>query len=292
MTIASLVQQRADRFFGVPRFTHATSEGPVDVPILYYEASNVVAVFHASRAGAERVLEGTGLAPQLSADGSALAALSFYEYRRTTVGVYNEVGTAILATPLGARRSRLGLAELLAPTNWRTGGAYVVDLPVTTAAANAAGREIWGYPKFVTDISFRLAKREFESTVWDPRNSDRDARGRIVTVGGRLGPGLPAPPMGIVTYSMLDGALLKTRIEVRGRARLHAPGSVRLDIGPSSHPMAQNLRTLGLEGAHARIVVETDHFRSRLPAGFVVMRGASPGPQAQRGALKHPQGAP
>lgn len=270
MTMASLLEQRADRFFGVARTKRTTSEGPVDLPILYYDASNVVAIFRASRAGAVRLLDGTGLAPQLGADGGALAALSFYEYRRTTIGSYNEVGTAIFATPLGAPRSRLRLAELLAPTDWRTGGVYIVDLPVTTPAANAAGREIWGYPKFVTDISFRLAGREFESTVWDPGTSDHGARSWIVKLGGRLGPGLPAPPMGIVTYSVLDGAPLKTRIDVRGRARVHAPGSVHLEIGPSRHRMAESLRALGLEGTHPKVVVETDRFRSRLPAGVPV----------------------
>jgi hypothetical protein len=267
MTMAMRLERHADRFFDVPRTTRATSEGPVELPIFYYDVSNVVALFRASRAGAERLLAGTGLVPQLGADGSAIAALSFYEYRRTTVGVYNEVGTAVLAMPRGARPPRLGLADMFTPTAWRTAGAYVVDLPVTTAAANAAGREIWGYPKFVTDISFRLRGREVETTVWDPGSPAGGPRTRIVTLAGRLGPGLPAPPMGIVTYTVLDGSLLRTCIDVRGMVRVHAPGSARLEVGPSTHRMAENLRTLGLAEACPSMVVETDRFQSRLPPG-------------------------
>ena len=35
-------------------------------------------------------------------------------------------------------------------------GIWVVDLPVTTKEAQAAGIELWGYPKYVTDIETRF----------------------------------------------------------------------------------------------------------------------------------------
>jgi hypothetical protein len=274
MTLAELLPEsrgfrlsRGSRFFDVPSATRSTSEGAVALPILYHDVSNVMALFRASREGAERLLEGTGLSPQLAPDGEALAALSFYEYRQTSIGPYNEVGTALLVRPRGARRSPLGIAEMLAPPRWRKGGAYVVDLPVTTAAAHAAGREIWGYPKFVTDISFRLAGREIACDVLEPEGARHGRRERIVALRGRLGPGLPAPSMDIVTFSILGQTHLRTVIDVRGRAKVHTPGSVRLEVGPSRHGMAENLRTLGLGGARPSLVIETSRFQSRLPAG-------------------------
>jgi hypothetical protein len=274
MTLADLLPERrgarflrGERFFDVPRTTRSTSEGAVALPILYHEVANVVALFHVSRDGAEGLLEGTGLAPQLAPDGRALAALSFYEYRRTSIGPYNEVGTTLLVRPQGARPSRLGIAEMFAPPRWRKGGAYVVDLPVTTAAASAAGREIWGYPKFITDISFRLAGRELACSVFDPDSAPQGQRERILALRGRLGPGLPAPPMGIVTFSVLDRMLWRTDIDVRGSVMVHTPGSVQLEVGPSRHRMAENLRTLGLTGTRPILVIETERFQSRLPAG-------------------------
>lgn len=261
-----------DAFFRVPRTTRETSGGPVELPILYYDASNVVAVFRASRAGAERLLEGTGYEPQLGPGGSATVALSFYEYRRTSVGVYSEVGTAVLAVPRGARQPRLGIAEMLAPARWRTAGAFVVDLPVTTPIACAAGREIWGYPKFVTDISFRLRKRDFESVVYEPGGGGLGSVAtapRIVSVSGHLGPGLPAPPLAVVTYTVLDGVQVKTYIDVRGTVSVRAPGSVTLEVGASEHRMARNLRVLGLGEGKVRpsLVIATDSFQSVLPDG-------------------------
>ncbi len=254
-----------ERFFRGPRTRATTSEGPVDLPIHYYDVSNVVGVFRASRAGAQVLVEGAGLEPALLRDGSAVVGLSFYEYRDTSVGVYNEVGTGVFAVRLGDRRPRLGLAELFLPPRWRASGAYVVDLPVTTAAACAAGREIWGYPKFVTEIPFRLQGREVDASVRDPATG-----GRIVTLSGRMGPGVPAPPMDLVTFTTLDGALLRTHVTVRGRVTLHAPGTVRLSVGPSTHRMAANLRTLGLEDARPMLVVRTDRFQLLLPAGAQV----------------------
>jgi hypothetical protein len=279
--------KRDDRFFDVPRTARLTTIGRVELPILYYEASNVVALFRASRAGAERLLDRTGLVPQVDRRGDAIVALSFYDYRRTSIGPYREVGTALLALPRGVRQPRLGVAEMLTPARWRTSGAYVVDLPVTTPAACAAGREIWGYPKFVTDISYETGRRDFAGVVFEPVAGpavDRAGARRIVTLRGGLGPGLAAPPLGVVTYSVLGDRSIRTTVTVRGRVHLRPAASLRLEVGPSGHPMAENLRTLGLsegqDGSRPGIVFETDRFQSILPAGVSAPMAPEPAARA------------
>jgi hypothetical protein len=252
----------ADRFFDVPRTPHRTSEGPVELPILYYDVSNVIVLFHARLAGLRAALEGTGLEPVLVSPLHGVVGLSFYEYRRTTVGVYNEVGTAIFCVRAGERNDPRALAELLHRPSERRVGTYVVDLPVTTAAANAAGRELWGYPKFVTPITFRLDGREVDTAVRGPQGD-----GEICRLAGRFGRGVPAPPLSLVTYSRLDGALVRTNIDVRGRVMVRAPGSVRLCVGASTHGMAERLRALGLDGARPMLSMVTDRFQSILHEG-------------------------
>ncbi len=250
------------RFFRVPHTLHQTSEGAVELPISYYDVTNVVAMFWGDRAGAERILADRGLTLAFARGDVALVALSFYEYRRTTVGVYNEVGVAVFCVPRGQRPSWLGAAELYAPLAWRRVGAYVVDLPVTTAAANAAGRELWGYPKFVTEIPFELAGRAVRSCVLDP-----DDGSSICELRGTIGRGVPAPPMSLVTYTRLHGALIRTHVDVRGMVEACRPGSVRLRVGDSAHRMAANLRSLGLDSATPIGVLVTDRFQSLLHAG-------------------------
>ncbi|MFU8805859.1 MAG: acetoacetate decarboxylase family protein [Bradymonadaceae bacterium] len=257
-----MTNARDHAFFDVPRMPYRTSLGVVDLPILYYDVTNVVALFEASRAGVDELLEGTGLCAGLVQGDTATVGLSFYEYRDSSVGSYNEVGTALLAVREGQRRPMLKIAELLRSPRRRTLGAYVVDLPVTTELACAGGREIYGYPKFVTDISFLRRGRDFRSAVLDP---DGDAA--ICELAGKMGMGVPSPPLSLMTYTLLDGALLRTHVDVRGRSWTHAPGSMQLDVGPSDHPMARNLRTLGLDGARPTVVMATDRFQSLLHAG-------------------------
>ena len=86
-----------------------------------------------------RNLRGTALVAVSQEDGKAVVVVYCIEYRITDIGPYNEVGLTVLA---GAPGDPI-------PAN------YVVDLPVTTAVANRAGREIWGYNKFVAAIDVR-----------------------------------------------------------------------------------------------------------------------------------------
>jgi hypothetical protein len=251
-----------DEFFRGPRTVHHTSAGLVDLPIEYHDASNVIALFEADALGAAGLLEGTGLEPSIVRGGRALVGLSFYEYRRTTVGVYNEVGTAIFAHKRGEGSRLSGLAELLRAPRRRRVGAWVVDLPVTTHAADAAGRELWGYPKFVTPIDFVLAERRVRSVVHDPSGA-----GDIVTLAGTMGLSVRVPALSLMTYSQLDGALVRTHIDVRAPTRAHRHGDVTLRIGDSSHRMAENLRTLGLDGAAPKALLVTERFQSLLHAG-------------------------
>lgn len=257
-----------DRFFEVPRSTAQTSAGQVDLPILYFEVSNVVAYTAMDASAARALLEDTPWRPVLLPTGHAVGGISFYAYRRTSIGPYHEVGVALAVTPRSAEPLRLPLLDLVTPSVRRTVGFHVLDLPVTTEIANAAGRELWGLPKFVTDLPFRLEAGRlggrFEGRVADP-----DGGPDIVRLSGRLLPGLPAPGLDLVLYSRRDDAPLRTVVDVSAPSRLAAGAGLRLTVGASAHPMARRLRRLGVEG-RPLLVQYTDRFRSRLNAGVVV----------------------
>lgn len=252
-------------FFRVARTPFHTSEGTVDLPILYYDVTNVVALFTAPRSEVAALLDGTGLEPGFTIGGDALVALSFYEYRRTTIGPYNEVGLATFAKRRGQNGGLFPATDLFGNPDRRDVGAFVIDLPVTTGAAWAAGRELWGYPKFVAPISVHLNGRSFDGAISAP-----EGRASIASVAGTLGPSLPAPPLSLMLYSLLEGRMLRTNVHVRGTTRVHAPGTCRLSVGASDHPMAERLRRLVLDGAKPLLVLVTDDFQSRLHAGVLV----------------------
>lgn len=256
-----------DPFFAHPRTTLPTSEGEVDFPILYLDTSILVAGFWVDAAAAAACIKGQGLRLAMTLGSRAMMMLAFYNYRVTTVGPYNEVGIAIPVVPENSpagTRWMQALTDVDSPR--RDLGYYVVHLPVTTAAANAAGREAWGLPKFVTPIDFMLQGNDVAMRVRNPERPDAPGAA-ICELSGRMGLGVPGPSIGVVLYSQLDGQKLRSTVNVRGGGDLHLPGSLRLNVGSSVHPMARTLRELGLDGARPVWLSATHKFQSRLNLG-------------------------
>jgi len=256
-----------DPFFAVPTTTHTTSAGKVDLPILYYDGSNVVALFAAEADAVAAHLDGTGLEPALHIGTKPAIALALYEYRQTAIGSYNEVGVAIPVYPKGKGTALplAGWTQLFRRPDQREQGMYIIDLPVTTQIACAAGREFWGYPKFVTPISFTLGGGRLSCCVEDPEDGST-----IMEISGAAVSSLPVPALPLVLYSMRDGELVRATVEPRGGMRAHLPSGMRLKVGSSHHRMAENLRDLGLDGARPIAVLSTTRFQSRLNAGVPI----------------------
>ncbi len=252
-----------DPFFQYPATTFTSSEGDVQLPILYYDTSDFVAMFWVDFEAAASVIQETDLDLVRYRGNKALAALAFFEYRNTTVGVYNEVVVALAVLPKGEPQPAWPLLSLYRDPDKRQIGLHIIDLPVTTQAACAAGREIWGYPKFVTPISFEHTRSRFEGRVEDPESGES-----IVALTGKPGLGLASPPMSPVLYSRSHAdVLLRAVINVRGWVSGCLGGSMKVRIGSSQHGMAQRLRSLGLQGAAPFLVQHTDAFQSRMNAG-------------------------
>jgi len=251
-------------FFDVPRTTTYTSQGRVDLPMLFYDVS----VRHLNYfVGYNRVLpklEGTGMVPCKFFNGKALVSLIFYNYRDVSIGGYDEVTITIVVRPLALKDPKIYVTNFLKKKGekWNNIGAYVLEMPVTIPAARAAGREIWGYPKFVTKIPYKLAGNYFEFEVLDP-----DTQESIVSVKGAMGAGISMPAFDLVTYSNLNDSILKTIIDVDGNYKTCMNKGVTLKAGSSKHGMAKNVRDLGLENIQPFAIQTCDSYRTRLNAG-------------------------
>lgn len=257
-----------DPFFQVPRTEFRTREGTVELPILYYDATALYAFFLPERTRVEALLAGTGLVPALTVGNRALAAMACFEYRDTSVGVYNEVGLAVAVCRDGEQLALNGWRDLLATLQQpeaRHVAFHILDLPVTSAAANAAGREIWGYPKFVTDIPFSLKGRAFDCSVMLPGTHIP-----VMQLAGRLGPSVPVGPLSLTLLSFRDADLVRATVNARGACRLALPGSIRLSAHDNKHSLGQHLHALGLDGAAPVAVMWTHAFQSRLNEGVTL----------------------
>lgn len=254
-----------DPFFQYPLSSVGTSQGKVDLPILYYDNSNLIAMFWVDHGVAQALVGPHGLAAIRFAGGKALVALGFYEYRQTAIGPYNEVGVAIAALPVGMQAPAFPLLSLFYGLDRPRAGFYVIDLPVTTQVACSAGREIWGYPKFVTAIDFALDGRQFSGAVANP-----DGTGKLFTLSGRAGLGMPGPLLDLVLYSSLESRKLRALVNTRGGGTIALAGSIRLEVSGSDHVMSRNLVALGLKSAKPAFVSYTHRLQLRLNAGAVL----------------------
>jgi hypothetical protein len=248
----------------VPQKNTRTTQGPVALPILYHDASVLQAFFVVDGAKATALLRDTGLKPVLTA-GKALAGLVFFEYRDTSIGSYNEVGLALAVHRDEGAGQPAVARDLLVSSENRKIGFYVVDLPVTTEAACAAGKEIWGFPKFVTKLPISFGRGRFEGTVMAPRS-----KSPICMLKGTypLGPRLPA--IDLVLFSNHKRKILKTVVTTQASLTTTYGRGLQLQIGNAKHRMTDNLRALGLEGARPFALQVTGNFQSILPAGVPV----------------------
>jgi Acetoacetate decarboxylase (ADC) len=214
------------------------------LPIRYFDAQLLIATYLVDYGRAAALLKDTGVIAVPQGIGQALVAFGCFQYRKTDIGPYNEVGLAILSTSPQSPVPAL----------------YVVHLPVSTASANRAGHEIWGYNKFVAAIDIADAGARFTMAIRDPDDVT------IATFDGTRGAALTMPPNDIVTFSILDGRLMRTVIQMMTPSQVGG-GNFALTIGSSTHPMAVSLRTLGLDRFGPVLVQYAEPFQSLLFPG-------------------------
>lgn len=259
-------------FFDVPRTPVKTSQGEIELPILYFDVSvrqlNVWIEYYT----AAPKLAGTGLDPIRFPNGKTIASILFYQYRRTSISPYEEIAVTITAQPQSAPKQARRLSTFLGIPRISGGiSAYVLEMPVTTAIARAGGREIWGYPKFVTSIPFKLSQTGFEFSALDPASSEP-----ILSVKAATGRGVNLKGFDLVTYSNVHDEILKTTINVDAKYRAFLNKPAEIKIGPAKHRMTDNLRDLGIEGAQPFFTLSCDIFRSRLNKGEAVAPWKTP----------------
>lgn len=259
-------------FFNVPQEPIQTSIGNVNLPIFYYDV-NVMYIFYLLESEkVQKLLEKTDLEAIRILGNKSLVCLAFFEYKNTSIGIYNEVGMAI-AVKEKERKVSFPIIEflkLLYKKNIQniSIGFWVQHLPVTTKEANVAGREIWGYPKFITKIpiEFDFIQKKFSGKVQDP-----NSKNLILSIEGKLNSILSLPAFSFLTYSYLGNKLIRTIINVKGRLKFSFNKSFKIQSISSNHTFAQTLKQLGLENHPSYAIMYGNHWQSRLNKGNIVL---------------------
>jgi hypothetical protein len=219
-------------------------------------------------------LEKTGLLPCRFFNGKAMVSLTFFNYQEVTVGPYDEVVVSFVVYPEGLGPPSvptLTLALLKRERFWQKMGMYVLEMPVTIPGARAAGREIWGYPKFLTEITHEFKGKQFSYTVHDPEGGNP-----IVSLEAEMVSGLSGGAFDLTSFTHYEISIWRTTTDVRGRMTNAGCKWSRVTTNDSKHPMAVNIRDLGLENAKPFMVMSSDYLRTRLNAGKPVAEWISP----------------
>ena len=231
---------------GLPLQRRMLSDGtPCTLPIRYFDALGLRAIFLVDFHRAAEMLKQLGLTPLPQESGKAIASVGYFQYRKTDIGPYDEFSlTLTAAPPAGAPAAD-----------------YVFNLAVTSPTANCAGREVWGYNKFLAAIEGAHDGKNFSVTT-------RDSGGAMIgAIEGARGPSVPMPPDDEFLLSLLGGTMIRALLRVAAPVHVCAGDGFAVRVGPSRHPMAENLRKLGLDGARAALVQYADPYQAMLFPG-------------------------
>jgi len=191
-------------------------------PVRIRDASAAVAVHLVPTPLVRGVLADAGvrMAP-VSLLGRTPVVVLFVDYRDNDLGDYDEVGLAVLVRHHG-----------------RT-GAHILQLPVTQEFTMEAGRALWGLPKWLAGADLTFEGGRVRCLLDDGDRQVLRAHLRTTT------PALPLTvPASLTTLAPRDEVVLASPVRVRARGlRLGSGGSMLPGTG---HPMAQQMRAMGL----------------------------------------------
>jgi hypothetical protein len=208
----------------------------VTLPVEVRQATAATALFIV-RAGAVREVIGhTGLAPAALPGQRALAILVAVQYADNDLGPYDEVG---LCFPVQA------------PGPGHPAGAYIHRLPVNGEFTCAAGREVWGFPKWVASIDLAFGRSDARVVLADGGRTILE-----LEVAARPRAPLPPRPADLHAYSWADGVLRRTPFHSDARGVRAGVLGAHLRIG-DGHAMADELRTLGMARPVASTIVRS-----------------------------------
>jgi hypothetical protein len=260
---------KKDNFLNIPVSTVESSLGPIDLPIFYRDYAFAHFFFWINYERALSKLSGTIFQPCRFINRKAGVVLSFFKYNDSAIGPYNEVALSILCHPNASPRPGPFIPQLMMDAKKWSMGAYVINLPVTTEIANVAGRELWGYPKFVTGIISDLKGKRFKGVVNDPH-----LKAPLLSLEGSiglLGPVVRLSKASFISHTIHNGTPLRILTDVEARFKVNLGFSSTVNVNEKSrHIMAQDLRDLGMDGIKPLLALSCEKARMVLHPGELI----------------------
>lgn len=232
-----------------------SSVGSFELPFIYNDASLLALIYRVTPEKVQTLLGDLPLEPLVSL-GKVAVILGIFEYRDSTLGRYYEVSLGAQVRRKGSRPSSLRVIR--DPESVEDAGIYIFNLPLTEKEPCMAGQQIWGYPKYVTDIQTSFGKNRVDAELVDEFS---------LTQTSNFGPTVKGVPF--VTYTMHNRQLVRTVMEANYRAKIGWGNRVQLKL-LGQGPTANTIKMLGLDQMRCFLTLRTNEMQCVLPEGQVL----------------------
>lgn len=209
----------------------------VTFPVEVRDASGAIAAFVVPSAVASRLV-GDSFEVVDFLPGRTMFMLGCIDYKDNDLGDYNEVAMNFFVRKRGAAR---GFPYLGAWRAMASGAlpSYSWKMPVNQSFTRDAGAMIWGFPKTIERIDFDYSRAgRFHGLL------EMDGQ-KVFEIDMPRGGGNARPRGLAVGYSYIDGIPHRTAF-TQQTSELGVGTGRSTEIGLGSHPIADDLRALGL----------------------------------------------
>lgn len=227
----------SEQFFtGIKQWEFQKNDFQFKIPIYYYDTTSITAIYTADTRTIKALLPLPEMNPVELLPGKSLVAFTGFEYRNTDIDAYNEFAVSFVITY--DKIQIPGVTAMLQMAR-RCISAYVWQLPVTTEIARLGGVELYGFPKFIADITFE--KNDSRITCHVTENSRH-----ILSLTGSVLPTAPEKINQYITYSVINNIPLKTNVYINPKQFAQSRDSRAASLELGDHSICSTLKGIGL----------------------------------------------
>jgi Acetoacetate decarboxylase (ADC) len=208
----------------------------IDLPVVVRKARNAFATFIVPAKAAQAWIAKSGFEVVEIWPGKAIMQVVGVEYFDNDLGDYHEAGFSFYVRQPGSKKGLPLIGGLMDIIRGRA-ASYIHLLPVNQDFTMHAGRFIWGYPKWNTEVEITEENNELVT-----RFSDQGKH--VFTLRSALGGNTKIEGQKQLSVAVRNGIAYKTLGVANGTGAKFGLGGKPIELG--DHPIADELRKLGL----------------------------------------------
>ncbi len=208
----------------------------VELPVMVRKARNAFATFLVDSKAAQAWIADSGFEIVELWPGKAIMQVIGVEYIDNDLGDYHEAGFSLYVRQPGARKGLPLIGAMIDIVRGKA-ASYIHLLPVNQNFTKHAGRFIWGYPKWNTDVHI-----EQQDNLLVTRFCDQGRH--VFTLRCKLGGKSTMKNQQQPSLAVRQGIAYRTVGIANGSGVNFYLGGEEIELG--DHPIADELRKLGL----------------------------------------------